>query len=105
MLAASREKAMTRRFALVSALLSASISWCDESTVVRKLAQAASHLTVADIGISSIPGIHEVEIEEDKARLHVTADGNHLFAGDLYAISSDGPSLRHPQAAFGGAQA
>ena len=81
---------MTGCFVLGSALLSASTSWCDESTVLRKLAQAASHLTVADIDISPIPGIHEVEIEEDKARLYVTADGNHLFAGDLYAISSNG---------------
>ena len=63
--------------------------WGDED-VLRKLAQAAPHLTVTDVSVSPVAGMHEIEIEEDRSHLYVTADGKYLVAGDLYAISSVG---------------
>lgn len=80
----------SRSVVLCGILLSTSAAWCDEGTVLGRLAKAASHLTVANVSSSPVPGIHEVEIAEDRARLYVTADGNHLFAGDLYVLSDDG---------------
>lgn len=80
----------TRGVVLCGILVSASAAWSNERAVLSRLAQAASHLTVTNVSASPVPGIHEVEIVEDRARLYVTADGNHLFAGDVYALSDDG---------------
>jgi len=75
---------------LILPLVLASVAWSDEATVLRKLTQAASHLNVAGISASPVAGMHEVEIKEEMSRLYVTADGNYLFAGDVYAVLADG---------------
>ena len=80
----------TRPALLGIAAVWASTGWSDEATVLRKLAEAAPHLTVAGISESPVAGIHEVEIQEDRSRLYATADGNHLFAGDVYAVTPEG---------------
>ncbi|MCY3813510.1 MAG: DsbC family protein [Gammaproteobacteria bacterium] len=75
---------------LVSAVALPMAAWCGETTVLRKLTEAAPHLNIAHISGSPVAGIHEVEIKEDLSRLYVTEDGNFLFAGDVYAVSTDG---------------
>ena len=68
----------TKRIALAAALVSATVAWSDEAAVMRKLAEAAPHLTAASISASPVGGIHEVEIKEDLSRLYITSDGNFL---------------------------
>ena len=77
-------------FLLATVIVPTGIAWSDETTAMRKLAEAAPHLNIASISPSPVSGIHEVRITEDLSRLYVTADGSFLFAGDVYAITPDG---------------
>ena len=79
-----------RSAVLATALAVPMAAWCSETTVLRKLTEAAPHLNIAHISASPVAGMHEVEIEEDAARLYVTEDGSFLFAGDVYAVAPDG---------------
>ena len=57
---------------------------------MQKLEIAVPSVTVTRVTRSDYAEIYEVEIEEDNAVLHVSADGSHLFAGDMYVLSDEG---------------
>lgn len=78
---------------VVLGLLSASAASCaaaEEATILAKLKQSMSHLTVARIAPSPVAGLYRVEVRGKGAVLYVTEDGSHLVAGDLYALTDSG---------------
>lgn len=48
------------------------------------------HLTIASLSPSEAAGVWEVTTMEQSAVFYVTEDAEHLFAGDLYAVSTNG---------------
>ena len=78
---------------VVLGLLSASAASCaagEEATILAKLKQSMSHLTVARIAPSPVAGLYRVEVRDKGAVFYVTEDASHLIAGDLYAVTDSG---------------
>ena len=58
----------------------------DEAVVRAKFIEAAPHLPVASVNESPMPDVYEVRVDGRSAVFHVSADGEYLLAGVLYAL-------------------
>ena len=72
------------------AAASASFAAAEEATILAKLKQSMSHLTVAHVAPSPVAGLYRVEMREKGAVFYITEDASHLVAGDLYALTGSG---------------
>lgn len=75
--------------AVITSALAASTAF-GANDIVSKLARIAPELTVVRAESTPADGILRLEIEEDNVPVYVTADGTHLFTGDMYSLSEDG---------------
>ena len=58
----------------------------NEVAILDKIKKSLPHLTIVDISLSPVDGIYEVQVEQGQTFLYATANGNYLFAGDLYRL-------------------
>lgn len=75
--------------AVITSALAASTAFGADD-LVSKLARVAPQLTVVRMESTPVDGILQLEIEEDNVPVYVTADGTHLFTGDMYSLSEGG---------------
>lgn len=80
----------TQRLVLAAGVALGAGAAADEDTVRSQLEQRMPGLPIANIAESAMAGVYAVELE-DGAMLYVSADGRHAIAGDMYALTAEGP--------------
>lgn len=55
-----------------------------------QIERALPHVVVHRVSRSEVPRVFEIELEEKGAIIYATDDASYIFAGDLYAVHSDG---------------